>query len=97
MASNSATHRHGLSMHPVLDIRCTDWKSATDHQGTLTETIKEYNLSVDVALVKSAVNRADAFDSTVLVDCCSERVRTSAATVYCFCAQYRPTVDHEYT
>lgn len=27
---------------------------------TLTETIKEYNLSVDVALVKSAVNRADA-------------------------------------
>ena len=26
----------------------------------LTETIKEYNLSMDVALVKSAVNRADA-------------------------------------
>ena len=33
MASHSATHRHGLSMHPALDIRCTDLKSTSDHQG----------------------------------------------------------------
>ena len=61
MGSNSATHHHGLSNHPVLDIRCTDWKCTTDHQAIERDIdTKEYNLSMDIALLKLAVNRADA-------------------------------------
>ena len=62
----------------------------------LTETIKEYNLSVDEVLVKSAVNRADALTS--ILQCWLTAARKASEPLQLLCtASVLTRPDHEHT
>ena len=64
----------------------------------LTETIKEYNLSVDVVLVKSTVNRADAL--TRILQCWLTAAQKESKPLQLLCTastQCRPRTDYEHT
>ena len=65
----------------------------------LTKTTEEYNLFMDVALVKSAVNRADAL--TRIPQCWLTAARKESEHLQQLCTafalEYRLRVDHEHT
>ena len=69
MAGQGPTHCYGLCLCASVDNWCLEWKRMTDHKSIVwdadmeaarhPETIKEYNLTVDVAFVQCCRNCAD--------------------------------------